>query len=200
MTKRYHPDGHHDPGLSDLREALEAIFVRLGESYEVLRSPRLRARYDRGLAGAEGAAEGPGSREPQGEEIHKAIVLAASFVARERYWEALPLLESAVPRATGEIKQRGRILLARIYARDPDWVKQAEELLLAVIQQQPDTAEAHFYLGVIYRHLGLRSRALASFRKVVELEPDSDDAWQHIAQLDRQARLPVHIKKLARGG
>ena len=103
-----------------------------------------------------------------------------------------------MPRATGASKQRGRILLARIYARDPDWVKQAEELLLAVVHAEPDAAEAHFYLGVIYRHLGLRSRALASFRRVVEIEPESGDAWTQIAELDRQARLPVHIKRLAR--
>jgi curved DNA-binding protein CbpA len=199
MAKRYHPDRHHEAGLTDLRDALEAIFLRLGEAYEVLRSPRLRARYDKDLTAATPSARSQEGEVETREDADKAIRRAAASIGRERYWEALPLLETAVPRATGASKQRGRILLARIYARDPDWVKQAEELLLAVVHAEPDAAEAHFYLGVIYRHLGLRSRALAAFRRVVEIEPESGDAWTQIVELDPQASVPLHVRRLIRG-
>ena len=46
LAKRFHPDVHHDPALSDLREQLEQIFGRLNEAYDEL--SRLRQRYERG--------------------------------------------------------------------------------------------------------------------------------------------------------
>src|SRR6185503_16313768 len=36
LAKRFHPDTHHDPLLKDLRDKLEAVFIRLGEAYEIL--------------------------------------------------------------------------------------------------------------------------------------------------------------------
>jgi DnaJ-domain-containing protein 1 len=62
LAKRFHPDVHHDAALSDLRDKLEEVFTRLGEAYEVLCSPRMRASYERELAPREGqpsSAAGP---------------------------------------------------------------------------------------------------------------------------------------------
>jgi tetratricopeptide (TPR) repeat protein len=182
LSKRFHPDAHHEPGLVDLREKLEAVFVRLGEVYETLRSPRLRARYARELRPA--TAEGSEAQPPDEHETPEdTIARAAECIVRERYWEALPLLERAIPRVSGGVKQRGRILLARIYARDPDWVAQAEELLQSVLEDEPGNTDVHFYLGLIYEHQGHVDRALAAFRKVLELEPQSADARARVAEL-----------------
>ena len=41
-----HPDACRDPGLDDLREKREAVFMRLSEAYEVLRDPASRAAYE----------------------------------------------------------------------------------------------------------------------------------------------------------
>jgi hypothetical protein len=38
LAKRYHPDTQHDPALKDLAGQLEAVFIRIGEAYEVLRN------------------------------------------------------------------------------------------------------------------------------------------------------------------
>ena len=51
LAKRFHPDAHHDATLSDLRDQLEAVFIRLGEAYETFEEPP-RARRVRGAAGA----------------------------------------------------------------------------------------------------------------------------------------------------
>ena len=58
LAKRFHPDVHHDAALSDLRDKLEEIFTRLGEAYEVLCSPRIRAELRAG-AGPAGGGAGP---------------------------------------------------------------------------------------------------------------------------------------------
>jgi hypothetical protein len=185
QAKRFHPDAHHEPGLGDLRDALEAVFVRLGEVYETLRSPRLRARYVRELQAAAGPTTGEAT--PAGADLPEDVIArAAECIERERYWEALPLLERAIPRAEGGVKQRGRILLARLYARDPDWIGQAEELLELVRDDEPGNTDVHFYLGQIYEHQGQVERALAAFRKVLELEPQSKDARARVAELEQR--------------
>jgi curved DNA-binding protein CbpA len=43
LAKRYHPDVHRDPRLEDLHDVLEAIFIRVGEAWEVLGAARSRA-------------------------------------------------------------------------------------------------------------------------------------------------------------
>lgn len=185
LAKRFHPDGQHEADLGGTRDALEKIFRRLGEAYEVLRNPRIRVVYERNLAKA--ALAPP--REPSGpvtevfEAPDVAVEHAAESLAAERYWEVIRILERAVPRADGALKQRGRVLLARAYARTPDWAKQAEELLLTVVQQDPSHVEAHFHLGVIYRSQGLRGRALKSFHRVLELAPGHVDAQRFAAEL-----------------
>ncbi len=188
VAKRFHPDAHHDSGLSDLRDKLEAVFVRLGEVYETLRSPRLRARYERELARP---TAGESEAAPADSELPEdTIARASECIVRERYWEALPLLERAIPRASGGVRQRGRVLLARIYARDPDWVGQAEELLQSVLQDEPGNTDVHFYLGLIYEHQGKVDRALDAFRKVLELEPQSHDARARVVELEQMAVAP----------
>ena len=68
LAKRFHPDTHHDPALGDLGAKLEAVFIRLGEAYEVLRNPRtrgLRGRHrltDKALPAARTPPRRPGRR------------------------------------------------------------------------------------------------------------------------------------------
>jgi cytochrome c-type biogenesis protein CcmH/NrfG len=81
------------------------------------------------------------------------------------------------------MKQKGRVLLARAYLRNPNWVKQAEQVLLAATQEDPAYAEPFFVLGTIYKGSGLRSRALSMFRKAVELKPEHEEAAAEIQSL-----------------
>jgi cytochrome c-type biogenesis protein CcmH/NrfG len=62
-------------------------------------------------------------------------------------------------------------------------VAQAEELLQSVLEDEPGNTDVHFYLGLIYEHQGHVDRALAAFRKVLELEPQSADARARVAEL-----------------
>jgi tetratricopeptide (TPR) repeat protein len=197
MAKRFHPDAHHDVALSDLRDKLEAVFIRLGDAYEVLRNPRIRASYEKALEARTPRAEParlaaspasapslpPDAPDPAQElrVAEEAIRKAARAVAAEKYWEAIQLLEPAVGRVEGKIKQNGRVLLARAYMKNPNWVKQGEELLLSVLQDDPKHVEAYVLLGNLYRTGGLRSRAVSMFRKVLDLKPDHEEA---LAQLE----------------
>ena len=186
LAKRFHPDVHHDAALSDLRDKLEEVFTRLGEAYEVLCSPRMRASYERELApreGVEARSSAAGDPEREAELAAEAIRKGGESLAQERYWEAIRLFESAIPRAEGAVKQQARVLLARAYAKNPGWVKQGEELLLAVLREEPDHLDALLQLGRIYKGQGLRSRALSTLRRVLDLDPAREEARGLIAEL-----------------
>jgi tetratricopeptide (TPR) repeat protein len=49
LAKRFHPDVHHGASLGDLRDQLEAVFIRLGEAYDTLRDPKRRGEYEERL-------------------------------------------------------------------------------------------------------------------------------------------------------
>jgi tetratricopeptide (TPR) repeat protein len=208
MAKLFHPDVHHDHSLHDLRDKLEAVFIRLGEAYEVLRNPLLRASYERQL-GPSQAQSAAAQVAPQRDDprhlarmAEESILRAAKSVAEEKYWEAIQLLETSITRVDGRIKQVGRILLARAYSKNPNWVKPAEELLQQVIHEDPYNVEAHFELALIYRAGGLRSRAATMLRRVLELEPDHAEARNQLAAVDHHAPAsgsePGLLKKLLR--
>jgi Tfp pilus assembly protein PilF len=73
-------------------------------------------------------------------------------------------------------RNRGRILLARAYAKNPNWLRKAEDQLQDVVRTDPAHVEAHYQLGLLYKAQGLTARAQAMFRRVLELRPDHRDA------------------------
>ena len=189
LARRFHPDVHHDPALADLRDKIEAIFVRLAEAYEVLRNPRIRAKYEAQInPPAPGQAPVPDAPAPpvvdpvtEAREAAIAIKRAARLLTSEMYWDAIQVLEPAVVRAQGKPRQEGRVLLARAYMKNVNWLKQGEELLLEVVKEDPAHGEACLLLAHFYRDQGLKARAAHMLRKVADLFPEND---QVRAELD----------------
>jgi tetratricopeptide (TPR) repeat protein len=195
LAKRFHPDVHHDPALADLRDQVEAIFVRLGEAYEVLRNARLRAGYENKLDPRTGklkALKLPEAPDParEAEAVEQAIRGAATSLAADKHWEAIRVLEHAILRAEGKALLEARVLLARAYMRDANWVKQGEELLRAVVRDAPDRAEAHRLLAQIYRAQKLHARAASALRRVLEIDPDDAAARSQLEELAAAADSP----------
>ena len=199
LAKRFHPDVHHGASLGDLRDELEAVFIRLGEAYDVLRDPRKRADYEERLGrsrpkpAAEAAAgagpdpepaapEPPRDAEEEARLAEQDIHRAAKLVEQEKYWDAIQLLEPAVEAVQGKPRLRARVLLARSYARNPKWAKSAEATLLAATREEPKAVEPWALLGAIYAEKGLRTRATAMYRKALELNPEHEAAAQYLAQ------------------
>ena len=201
LAKRFHPDVHHGASLGDLRDKLEAVFIRLGEAYDVLRDPRRRGEYEERLgrskpkaaaagadvAGGSGAGSEPAPPEPprdpeeEARLAEEAIRRAAKLVEQEKYWDAIQLLEPAVEVVRGKSRLRARVLLARCYVKNPKWAKSAEATLLAATREEPKAVEPWALLGAIYAEKGLRTRATTMYRKVLELNPDHEEAAQYLA-------------------
>jgi tetratricopeptide (TPR) repeat protein len=69
-----------------------------------------------------------------------------------------------------DIEAKCRFLLAQMYFDRADYFK-AEKEYLAVLARNPDSAEAHFYLGEIYAKLNDKVKARAEWRKTLLIDP-----------------------------
>ena len=193
LARKFHPDTHHDPSLVDLRDKIEAIFIRLGEAYEVLRDRNRRSSYESDLAsrmprspsGSRFGAQPEAVVDPEaeGRRSEESIRRAEKYLADGKYWDAIQILEPAIPAATGKWKLRGRLALARGYLKNPHWLKRAEEQLMSIVREEGQNAEAYFLLGTLYKQGGLRSRAVSMFRKALEAKPDHEQAAAELAGL-----------------
>jgi tetratricopeptide (TPR) repeat protein len=199
QARRFHPDVHHAPALADLRDKLEAIFIRLGQAYEVLKNTQTRRSYEARLprvtpespapsapvAPATGATPPPPTPPPvdPAAQVERALRQAERHLSAQEYWDAIQALEAAEPLAQGRALARLRLLLAKALLKNPHWVRRAEETLLALVKDAPQHVEAHFLLGGIYKNGGLRARAASMLRKVVELDPSHEEAAAQLAEL-----------------
>jgi tetratricopeptide (TPR) repeat protein len=196
LAKPFHPDTALDPSLSDLRSKREAVFLHLGQVYETLRNPANRARYERMLdARAPRRPEPPAPAAPQPpppappepdkaqqlEAAVEAVRTGVRLVKEGKYWDAIRSIEPALPRLEGTVKLKARVTLARAYAKNPNWLRRAEESLLGVLQESPEFVEAYVVLGQVYRASDQRTRAVAMYRKALELQPGNEEA---VAELD----------------
>lgn len=203
LARRFHPDTHHDPHLKDLADKIEAVFIRLGEAYDVLRSPASRSSYESDLAArtprfvpgsVPAATPGPAPAVDPALEVKRAeeaIRRADKHLQDEKYWDAIQLLEPAIPVVQGKMKQRGRVQLSRAYLKNPHWVKRAEEVLQTVVREDPQNIDAYFLLGTIYKGGGLKSRATSMFRKVLDLKPEHEQAAAELEALAPEAPEPA---------
>jgi tetratricopeptide (TPR) repeat protein len=209
LARRFHPDTPLDPALQDLRGKRETVFLRLGAAYETLRNPASRAQYERMMdprsprrhpeappapPPAAPAAPDPAAQaqaeDRQRKAAQKAIGNATQLIKEEKYWDAIQVLEPALPLLEGPSRLKASVLIARAYLKNPNWVRQAESTLREVLREKPDLAEAHVVLGHVYRATNLRSRALASYRKGLELDPRNEEAQAEIAALGPQDESP----------
>jgi curved DNA-binding protein CbpA len=194
LAKRFHPDAHHDPALADLADKLEAVFIRLGEAYELLRNTHSRASYEAALAArAPGGSptftpsppEAPAPLDPaqEAQVADQSYRRAQKHFEKEQYWDAIQLLEPSLAMTQGKAKGKIQVLLAKAYLKNPKWVKRAEDQLQTVVREDATNAEAHFLLGTIYKASGLKSRAIHAFERALESKPDHEQAAAELAEL-----------------
>ena len=66
--------------------------------------------------------------------------------------------------------------------------REAELELRRLTAELPDLAEAHLALGGLYRRTGRREEAIAAFERVLELDPQNQEARQRLATLKGRRR------------
>jgi tetratricopeptide (TPR) repeat protein len=193
LARRYHPDAQRDPALQDLRQKLNDVFVAVGNAYALLKDSAARDRYERAMglrmpaprvtvAVREAAAFVSTSAPRPDEPIEARLLRAEEALDAQQPWEAIRLLEEAVAASGGEIKRRAQVLLGRAYA-DRERPREAEKVLLEVLQADPFSVPACLLLGRIYRERGMGKRARGMYERALEIDPDQGDALRELSSL-----------------
>jgi cytochrome c-type biogenesis protein CcmH/NrfG len=102
-----------------------------------------------------------------------------------------------IGRVEGAPRVRAKVALAQAYMKNPKWLKRAEEVLHGALRENPGHADAYVVLGSIYRAGGLVSRAAATYRKALELQPGHPKAVQELATLEGTGGKKGHLSKKA---
>ncbi len=209
LIKRYHPDMRREAHLEDLHDVLEAIFIRVGEAWDVLGTAKSRAAYEQHLGRAphaqggdarETPAEGEEAAPRQGPDPDEILRQAQLLLGKRRYWDAIQMLETAMPQLESQEHQHGgRILLARAYANNPKWVHRAVETLQGVLSEDPKNANAYYELGMLYKTGGLTARAEAMFRKALDARPGHKRAAAELPAKEEPAQGGL-LRRLFGGG
>jgi tetratricopeptide (TPR) repeat protein len=123
----------------------------------------------------------------------EALHRAEGLISGGKVWDAIQLLTAIIPRIYGrKQRERARVFLAKAYIKNPNWLRRGEELLQQVIQEDPQNAEAHFALGMLYKDTGMSSRAVNLFKKTLELRPEHKQAQAELSSLSG----PAFLRKL----
>jgi hypothetical protein len=191
LARRFHPDAQTNPALADMRDKLEAVFIRLGQAYENLKA---RAPASRPVAPAPAPAPAPAAppaeapppaAEPMldSRTVAEIVARATKKMQEEKFWDAIQILEGVMNRSEGKALARVRTLLAQCYLKNPNWVRRAEEQLQLVLAKDPNSVDALYVLATIYKNGGLKNRAISHLRKVLELKPDHETAHADLVEL-----------------
>jgi tetratricopeptide (TPR) repeat protein len=81
-------------------------------------------------------------------------------------------------------------MLARAMARHPVMRKDAERHFIEALRLAPQDADLHYSLGLYYKSFGMHSRAQHEFRTALRINPNHEDAKQHIST-GRNAKDPL---------
>jgi len=198
LARRYHPDAQRDPGLAEVGQKLVDLFVAVSDAYGVLKDAGERERYARSMGlydlggrGARAATSAGGHVSgPPGdtadEPIESRLLRAEEALGAAQPWEAIRLLEEAVPAATGGLKVRAYVLLGRAYA-ERERPREAEKALQSALQADPRSISACLALGRFYRDQGLIKRARGLFERALEIDAGHADAMRELDALPDDA-------------
>jgi tetratricopeptide (TPR) repeat protein len=178
LATRFHPDALGDAPPEEAAKA-KAIFMRVSEAYCALRSALPRISQDPRPVAArplQNPAPAPPPApivvpQPAPELAPDESLRMAEEAFAERPWEALGILERLIPRSTGTIRSRARLLRARALLKSPGSLRTAELELREIVEENPTYANAWLALGSFYKERGLAARAASMFRKVLEVQP-----------------------------
>jgi tetratricopeptide (TPR) repeat protein len=120
------------------------------------------------------------------ERLAATIGKGEALLADGQYWEAIRQIEPTLQQARGALRIRARLALARACRKNPKWGKRAEAHLQDVLEENPLSVEAHLLLGDVYRDGGLHARAVAMYRRVLDLQPHHRVARRELAHLEAE--------------
>ncbi len=191
MAKKYHPDRHHSPHLSEVHGLLEELFKKVTHAYQTLSSTADRHRYDQTLK--HGDADEPsaaGSDEDNSRKAERASGAALKRQAEQlfgegkrhydemHFFDAIQSLREAIRLYP---KKGHHKLLALVLMKNPLWAKEAEEQFRLALQMDQFDAECLFGLVQIYEDRGMTTRSQKMYEQAATYDPENEEIQAKVA-------------------
>jgi tetratricopeptide (TPR) repeat protein len=177
LAKKFHPDKFSRyPDYARHARVLEDLFATINEAYQVLTNPEEKAKYNRRLQ------EGKSLTVDVREKSRALTAEARTAIQQKQYGAAIQKLNEVVYLKQADAKTY--LLLAQCLLKDPDRIKEAEIALKKSMEMEPNDADAHYTLGLVYLQARLKGRAAKAFQRALELNPAHLDAEQQLKQIE----------------
>lgn len=209
LARDYHPDKIAGTNLIDdaaAKNAVDALFKRLGEAHKAIGTAEARARYDRELsltASTSGAA-GDGNRPRRPVEARNAYLMAETFLKKKDFKQAELHYRQAVMFDPDEpIIQTSLAWCVYLNPEHPLEARLAEaKKRLEDLLKTARTGDTFYKYGRVLRDLGDESGALRAFEKAVALTPAHTDAQREVrlsqARKEKEKETPSLLGKINR--
>ncbi len=192
MAKRWHPD-RLPPELKELRPTVERVFARITEAHQTLADDARRKQYDELSASTVDDAEQA--------EVERILRAATAFQRAEVHFKRRAFVEAEAEARIAAENDREQPdyaafhawVLANMPGGNPD-LRELLEVLEMAHQRSPKNVRILSYQAQLQMRAGDVRPAIATFRKVLELDPKNLDAQREIRlfEMRRQASGASH--------
>lgn len=176
--RMYHPDRAREPHLRSLRRELGEIHGAIGEAYETLVNPDLRARYNEGLKA--NTVQTPEEKVQDDRRLRARRELARANEQRAQaliragdFGAAVQLLDEAV---RAEPTADSLLMLARLEQRNPMWANRVLDHLRMAVTMDPQFTEGWLELASFWARKGQKERQRQCLEKIIGYDPLNADA------------------------
>jgi tetratricopeptide (TPR) repeat protein len=108
--------------------------------------------------------------------------LGTTLLAMDRLREAEDALQQAVRLSDDTfLLEQSRLILGEIYRRQGEF-ERSESQYRMILEENPRSADAHFYLGELYQERGETERARFEWREAFRIDPNHLEAIQRLQE------------------
>lgn len=195
LAKTFHPDRIAALKVEDLRPQVERVFARMSEAFSVLGDDTRRAEYKK--VQAAGGEEAIRKKEAEDEALAMKILGAEEHfrqgemaLRRAQFGQALDEFKLALEMNPDEAEHHAMVAWATFQsAADKKAALQpVKQIFAKALELNDKCVPAYFYLGHVYNFQEDFPRALAQFKRALQLRPGFTDAEREIRVIEMRAQ------------
>jgi tetratricopeptide (TPR) repeat protein len=184
LAKRFHPDRFLSNDLRNLRRRAEAVFERISEAHDALRSEDKRREYVALLA--DPRIKGDKKRAQTVGQADAHFMRAQQLISQGEWAKAEETLRRAIDLYEDDPEYHAA--LGWVTYQNPQTTPRSRRTsaikpLLKALQLKADHERSHLTLGRIYELEGLADEAVRHYQKVLEVNGRNNDAAQALGRL-----------------
>jgi tetratricopeptide (TPR) repeat protein len=178
LARLYHPDRSYEPGMSDMKPALEKLFNRVTAAFNAIKDRSTRSEFaylsNQGKVKVKASRRTIADEERPDENEAAAAEFKKGLEAFEMgsFWtalEAFKKVSSLDPQNVQSVYYQAMCL-----AQMPGKYYDAEETFKKAIALDPSQGDHYVELGHLYMRRGLKPRAIAILEEALQFAPESE--------------------------